>query len=27
MHELGHWSGHQNRLNRDLSHPFGSVGY
>jgi antirestriction protein ArdC/phage/plasmid primase-like uncharacterized protein len=27
LHELGHSSGHQNRLNRDLSHPFGSEGY
>ncbi|HAT8603968.1 zincin-like metallopeptidase domain-containing protein [Legionella pneumophila] len=27
LHELGHWSGHSSRLNRDLSHPFGSEGY
>ena len=27
LHELGHWTGHPSRLNRDLSHPFGSVGY
>lgn len=27
LHELGHWSGHASRLNRDLSHPFGSEGY
>lgn len=27
LHELGHWSGHESRLNRDLSHPFGSTGY
>lgn len=27
LHELGHWSGHDTRLNRDLSHPFGSEGY
>lgn len=27
LHELGHWTGHETRLNRDLSHPFGSVGY
>jgi len=27
MHELGHWTGHELRLNRDLSHPFGSEGY
>lgn len=27
LHELGHWSGHELRLNRDLSHPFGSEGY
>jgi antirestriction protein ArdC/phage/plasmid primase-like uncharacterized protein len=27
LHELGHSSGHPNRLNRDLSHPFGSEGY
>ena len=27
LHELGHWSGHASRLNRDLAHPFGSDGY
>jgi putative DNA primase/helicase len=27
LHELGHWSGHSSRLDRDLAHPFGSVGY
>ncbi len=27
LHELGHWSGHESRLNRDLIHPFGSVAY
>lgn len=27
LHELGHASGHSSRLNRDLSHPFGSQGY
>ena len=27
LHELGHWSGHKDRLNRDLVHPFGSEGY
>jgi putative DNA primase/helicase len=27
FHELGHWSGHESRLNRDLAHPFGSQGY
>ena len=27
LHELGHWTGHAIRLDRDLSHPFGSVGY
>lgn len=27
LHELGHWTGHPSRLARDLSHPFGSVGY
>jgi putative DNA primase/helicase len=27
LHELGHWSGHETRLNRDLSDPFGSIGY
>ena len=27
LHELGHWTGHQTRLDRDLVHPFGSEGY
>ncbi|EAJ5683720.1 DNA primase, partial [Campylobacter lari] len=27
LHELGHWSGHESRLNRDLNHPFGSKEY
>ncbi|OEZ97395.1 zincin-like metallopeptidase domain-containing protein [Duganella phyllosphaerae] len=27
LHELGHWSGHASRLDRDLVHPFGSEGY
>jgi putative DNA primase/helicase len=27
LHELGHWTGHESRFNRDLSHPFGSEGY
>ena len=27
LHELGHWTGHSSRLDRDLSHPFGSDGY
>lgn len=27
LHELGHWTGHPARLDRDLSHPFGSEGY
>jgi antirestriction protein ArdC/phage/plasmid primase-like uncharacterized protein len=27
LHELGHWTGHPERLNRDLDHPFGSEGY
>lgn len=27
LHELGHWTGHASRLDRDLSHPFGSAGY
>ena len=27
LHELGHWTGHPSRLERDLSHPFGSEGY
>jgi antirestriction protein ArdC/phage/plasmid primase-like uncharacterized protein len=27
LHELGHWTGHPSRLNRDLTHPYGSEGY
>lgn len=27
LHELAHWTGHPSRLDRDLSHPFGSIGY
>lgn len=27
LHELGHWTGHASRLNRDIAHPFGSEGY
>lgn len=27
LHELGHWTGHPSRLDRDLAHPFGSEGY
>lgn len=27
LHELGHWTGHPARLDRDLKHPFGSEGY
>jgi putative DNA primase/helicase len=27
LHELGHWTGAANRLERDLAHPFGSEGY
>lgn len=27
LHELGHWTGHPSRLDRDLSHPFGSIDY
>lgn len=27
LHELGHWTGHSSRLNRDLAHPFGSEEY
>ena len=27
LHELGHWTGHGARLDRDLAHPFGSEGY
>lgn len=27
LHELGHWTGHKSRLNRDLNHAFGTKGY
>jgi len=27
LHELGHWTGHPSRLNRDIAHPFGSEAY
>ena len=27
LHEVGHATGHPSRLNRDLGHPFGSIGY
>lgn len=27
LHELGHWTGHESRLARDLAHPFGSDAY
>jgi antirestriction protein ArdC len=27
LYELGHWSGHPSRLDRDLAHPFDSIGY
>jgi antirestriction protein ArdC/phage/plasmid primase-like uncharacterized protein len=27
LHELGHWTGHESRLNRDICHPFGSIRY
>lgn len=27
LHELGHWTGHESRLDRDMAHPFGSQGY
>ena len=27
LHELGHWTGHETRLDRDMGHPFGSDGY
>lgn len=27
LHELGHWTGHPSRLDRDLSHSFGTQGY
>ncbi len=27
LHELGHWSGHASRLDRDQSHPYASEGY
>lgn len=27
LHELGHWTGHESRLDRDLANPFGSEAY
>ncbi|MBR4876494.1 MAG: hypothetical protein IKU14_02120, partial [Rhodocyclaceae bacterium] len=27
LHELGHWTGHESRLGRDIRNPFGSVEY
>ncbi len=27
LHELGHWTGHESRLSRDLGNPFGSEAY
>lgn len=27
LHELGHWTGHESRLHRDMRHPKGSRGY
>lgn len=27
LHELGHWTGHETRLSRDLGNPFGSEAY
>ena len=27
MHELGHWTGHESRLNRDMCHSFGTQKY
>ena len=27
LHELGHWTGHESRLNRDMQHPRGSEEY
>ena len=27
LHELGHWTGHETRLNRDIRNPFGSEDY
>jgi antirestriction protein ArdC len=27
LHEVGHWTGHKTRLDRDLANPFGSEGY
>jgi len=27
LHELGHWTGHESRLDRDLGNPFGSEAY
>lgn len=27
LHELGHWTGHESRLNRNIANPFGSEAY
>lgn len=27
LHELGHWTGHEKRLDRELGNPFGSIAY
>ncbi len=27
LHEVGHWTGHNSRLDRDMKHPFGSTAY
>ena len=27
LHELGHWTAHPTRLDRDIAHPFGTEGY
>lgn len=27
LHEVGHWTGHESRLNRDIAHPYGSEDY
>jgi len=27
LHEIGHWTGHENRLNRDMGSSFGDLGY
>ena len=27
LHELSHWTGHKDRLNRDIENPYGSEGY